>query len=155
MDKKCTVCRELQPFENFHNLKRSNDGKGYRCKSCDRLARLLWKDNNRERARISQRARNLKHRFGITLEEYAALFKKQGNRCAICAAVSNKTAGSGTYWNFSVDHCHVSGKIRGILCNRCNRSIGLFEDDATLLREAAKYLDRATEGLTHDYAETH
>ena len=80
----------------------------------------------------------LKHKFDITLDEYNVLLNKQKHRCAICKSfdVGRKDA---KY--FHVDHDHITGKVRGLLCNKCNTALGLFNEDVTALKRAIKYLD--------------
>jgi len=85
----------------------------------------------------------LKKDFGITLEYYYELLEKQNHVCAICFQPE-------TTWNkkhhkpqsLSVDHCHVTGKIRGLLCNNCNRGVGLLQDNPTILQSALTYLQK-------------
>jgi len=72
-------------------------------------------------------------RYGLKLFEYQELLHKQHGVCAICQK------GQGDR-RLAVDHEHVTGKVRGLLCSRCNRSIGAFEDNQTLLLRAAAYL---------------
>lgn len=140
-EKECCICNTRKPFSDFFNYKNKNDGKSYRCKSCDDLARKKWAIDNPERAHLSQRERNLKHRFSVDLKWYEKQFEKQNYSCAICKSKTNKTAGDREFWNFSVDHCHNSGKVRGILCNNCNRALGLFQDNPKLIRKAAEYVE--------------
>jgi hypothetical protein len=139
--KQCSVCKETKDFDQFYNYKTSKDGKSYRCKACDDVARKKWSTSNPEKAHLSQRQRNLKQRFGVDLEWYEEQFKKQNYSCAICKSKTNKTTGDRQFWNFSVDHCHDSGKVRGILCNNCNRALGLFQDNPEVLRKAAEYVE--------------
>ena len=139
-EKECCVCNTRKPFTDFFNYKNKNDGKSYRCKPCDDAARKKWSTKNPERAHLSQRQRNLKCKFGVDLEWYEKQFKKQNYSCAICKSKTNKTSGNREFWNFSVDHCHDSGKVRGILCNNCNRALGLFQDNPELLEKAAEYI---------------
>ena len=87
------------------------------------------------------RGRNLKHKYGISLEEYKEMLTNQGGKCAICEVTENNTTGDRKDWNFAVDHDHKTGKVRGLLCNNCNRALGLFKDSANLLGEAKKYLE--------------
>ena len=143
-EKECCVCNVRKKFSDFYNFKNKSDGKSYRCKDCDTKARKKWAKNNPEKAHISQRQRNLKQRFGVGLEWYEEQFKKQGYSCAICGVNKNKTTGTRKFWNFSVDHCHGSGKIRGILCNNCNRGLGLLKDSPDLLQKALDYLKKET-----------
>jgi hypothetical protein len=79
-------------------------------------------------------------RYGLTVQEYQDLLAAQGNRCAIC----QRKWGRG--WNGHVphiDHCHTTGRVRGLLCGECNTAIGRFGDDPALLRRAADYLERS------------
>jgi hypothetical protein len=84
-------------------------------------------------------ARTRKKKYGITDAEYQNLLSKQHGICAICKK-SQAPVRSWNGQNLAVDHCHNTGKIRGLLCNRCNRSIGYFEDNADLLAAAFIYL---------------
>jgi hypothetical protein len=86
---------------------------------------------------------DLKRNYGITLAEYNSILEKQGGVCAICGKPeSAKDSNSGVARNLAVDHCHETGRVRGLLCTGCNTAIGkLTHDDGTL--EAAKaYLRR-------------
>jgi hypothetical protein len=79
--------------------------------------------------------RNLKRDFGINLGEYDIMLKEQNGLCKICKnppASLNKSLG--------VDHCHKTGKVRGLLCDKCNRGLGLFGDNPVLLEIAKQYL---------------
>lgn len=82
-----------------------------------------------------QNWRQIRHRYGLEPEQLAELLEAQEGLCAICrqSEVARK--------HLSVDHDHFTGKVRGLLCNRCNTSIGKFEDDPNLLRKAAEYLE--------------
>jgi hypothetical protein len=76
----------------------------------------------------------LKSRYGISLKEYDRMFKQQDGGCAICRQGPNGKS-------LHIDHCHDTGKIRGLLCSNCNTSIGKLRSPA-LLRSAANYLER-------------
>lgn len=96
-----------------------------------------WVANNPEQRRITTRRCHLKREYGITNEQYDAMFEDQQGRCAICG--TDKPTGK---WKcFAVDHNHETGAVRALLCNECNRGIGLLKDSAELLRKAAEYLD--------------
>ena len=85
--------------------------------------------------------RKLKKTYGISLDEYNELLSKQKGKCAICGVNNN-----GKYRNkpraFAVDHCHITGKIRGLLCSDCNTGIGLLKDNVNILQYAIKYLNK-------------
>lgn len=77
-------------------------------------------------------------KFGLTVEDYDEMLEAQGGGCAICGRT---VAEEGR--RLSVDHCHESGMVRGLLCNRCNRGLGLFQDSVHNLSEAISYLTEA------------
>lgn len=132
--KQCGTCKDIKPIDNFFNSSASKDGKGTRCKSCDLAARYKWTADNPERSKESNRRRAIRHKYGIELEDYDNLLKSQDNKCAICSTTFNGGK------SFSIDHCHQTGTIRGLLCNQCNRGIGMLGDTAEALLKAYKYL---------------
>jgi hypothetical protein len=81
-------------------------------------------------------ARRLQQTYGIDEQEYQRLLALQSGRCAICGCVQR-------YQRLSVDHCHSSGRVRGLLCVQCNRGLGRFFDSADRLRRAVAYLESA------------
>lgn len=102
-----------------------------------KAATKSWADRNKDRITKNARKSNLKKSYGITEEYYDQMLAAQGGKCAIC--LTDRPTGK---WKvFAVDHCHVSGLVRGLLCNECNRGMGLLKDSAELLRAAADYLD--------------
>jgi hypothetical protein len=92
-----------------------------------------WARNNPDRVR----AIDWKRKRGITPEQYHAMYEAQAGNCAICGRHASEEARF-----LSVDHCHDTGVIRGLLCNRCNGGIGLLGDSADVLAKAITYLDR-------------
>lgn len=95
-----------------------------------------WRLKNAQRLKQYNRKKNLQ-KFGLTVEEYASLFSAQGGACAICFNLCK------TGRRLAVDHCHCSGKIRGLLCQKCNHAIGLMDDSVCRLESAIRYLTRA------------
>lgn len=98
----------------------------------------IWRERIKARNRASARKhgrRRLLARYGLTLESFDSLFVGQGRRCAIC--LSKEPGGKG----WCVDHCHIEGHVRGILCTNCNRGIGNLRDSAENCRRAAQYLE--------------
>ena len=93
-------------------------------------------DQNRDKEKSREKA--WERRYGITREDYENLLEKQGDCCAICKTM---TVGRKGHTHFHVDHNHVTGKVRGLLCDLCNRGLGYFKDDAYLMMRGAKYLE--------------
>lgn len=99
-----------------------------------------------QRARRSQtphleKGRALRESFGLSLEEYQKMHDEQGGRCAICDSPETETR-NGKVKMLAVDHCHGTGRVRGLLCSPCNQAIGKLRDDPAIIRRAADYLDR-------------
>lgn len=131
--KQCKTCGDFFDLTQFQKDRTKNDGLRPYCKACTSARRkeLLTKEVIRKR--------NLEKNFGKgAMDVYASLFDQQGGVCAICSSPEN-----GRYDNLSVDHCHGTGSIRGLLCNNCNRGIGLLRDSPEMLRKAADYIDRS------------
>lgn len=84
--------------------------------------------------------KDLQRNFGIGIKEYNKMLESQNGVCAICEGTEKSTASSGSGRPLAVDHCHVTGKIRGLLCSRCNRGIGFLGDSVTSLKRAISYL---------------
>lgn len=131
--KECSICKIEKPFEDF--VKRSNRKSGRQpyCKKChnakmrDKYSSNLMKDYD------------LKRNYGISLNDYDKLFLEQKGKCKICEthiSEINKRHKK----HLCVDHCHETGIIRGLLCDSCNRGIGLLKDDANILKSAYEYL---------------
>ena len=101
--------------------------------------------SKRYRERNPEVAKNghLKRNFGLSLEDYNKMLEEQNNVCAICknpeVKIFKKT---GKLVDFCVDHCHKTGKIRGLLCWNCNTSIGKFKDSIEILQNAIDYLKK-------------
>lgn len=105
--------------------------KRYNNSETKRIANRRWWENNPEKARSN----HLKTAYGVSIEEYNKLLKKQNNKCAICGidvAYLNE--------NMSVDHDHNTNKIRALLCRKCNAGLGFFNDDISKLQKAIDYL---------------
>ena len=91
-----------------------------------------------------QRAYNLQRKYGISPVEFDAMLEAQGGRCAICPT---STPGANRRWN--VDHDKVTGKVRMILCHKCNVGLGLFDHDVTRMQAAIDYLTKFSCEGTH------
>ena len=103
-------------------------------------ANTLWAQRGeylvRRCATCLQDAR-LKHKYGITGEQYAEMLEAQGGVCAICGRECQSRN------RLAVDHCHETGKVRGLLCAHCNRALGMLGDSVNVLTAAVRYLERS------------
>jgi hypothetical protein len=75
-----------------------------------------------------------------SLLEYDKLMLRQNNLCAICGKPETVRHQQGTLRNLAIDHCHATGKVRGLLCSRCNLGLGMFKDEVALLEKTIDYL---------------
>ncbi len=92
-----------------------------------------WGIENKERASELKRRHNLK-KFGITIEDYEKMLVEQRGCCKICGKMPGKK-------RLAVDHNHETREVRALLCDRCNRMIGFAEEEPTILRLAALYIE--------------
>lgn len=111
------------------------DKASYYCKDCRRVIRkkYYWDnvDYERRQSKENQRKTRLVRVYGITEEDYANLLDEQNGSCAICKNSSSRLV---------IDHDHESGKVRALLCDTCNRGIGLLKDNFEVVQKAADYL---------------
>ena len=127
--KPCRTCGETLRYT--HGSKQ--------CVACSRRVKNAYRKTDRG-VEMVKRWR-LQKEYGITLEDYESMLIEQNNKCLICNVNFN-----GTGWDDDtavVDHDHSTDKVRGLLCNICNRGLGMFKDNKTLLDNAIKYLERA------------
>lgn len=82
----------------------------------------------------------LKSNFGITFDDYTRMLEQQDGVCAICLRPEETKSRSGKAKLLAVDHCHTTGKVRGLLCQFCNQAIGLLKDDPLRADALARYL---------------
>lgn len=146
--KTCNHCNKSKSLEEFHRDKSKKDGRRYICMACATVQKSKynkenatqhkarnqkWVKNNPERYKELQ----LKRKFGLSLEAYKAMLWKQYHSCAICQVQVLDLKKQ-----LAVDHCHKTGKIRGLLCDRCNRGIGFLGENPEVLKRAATYLEK-------------
>lgn len=131
----CKGCNEVKDLECFSTNKCGKFGRHSRCMPCCTIQRRKW--SNR-----TGHARGIKRRYDMTLDQFNTILAQQDNRCAICRGAAPK----GKNWH--VDHNHISGKIRGILCSTCNRGIGWLNADKGVetLLAAIEYVRNADNG---------
>jgi hypothetical protein len=118
----CRGCNETKPMDAFG---RRGAGWVSRCKTC---------------TNASAQVRNLAIKYGMTLDDYERMHAQQSGVCAICMRSS---VYKGEERRLAVDHDHTTGKVRGLLCQTCNRVLGLVDDNVEVLRRAIDYLEMA------------
>lgn len=152
---KCPGCSLYLSPERFYKSKgRRPYGLSSRCKVCerkrlDKISADFRKgdriENPEQRdARLARSMKNnLKRKFNITPDEYWTLVEQAGAVCQICGQPESQVHhATGLPQNLAVDHDETTGKIRGVLCSRCNRGIGFLQHDTTLLHSAIDYLGK-------------
>lgn len=135
----CTCCKRTLKDSDFYRAANkascNNPGRKSHCKECVKKQR-----NEYYRTPVGYKAKIEKswreNGIRMTVELFAEMLASQNGGCAICGADRNK---NGTA--LCVDHCHTSGKVRGLLCHNCNTGLGRFSDNTDLLRKAISYLE--------------
>ncbi|MER6049633.1 endonuclease VII domain-containing protein [Streptomyces sp. NPDC001793] len=114
--KYCRTCGEIKPHSEWTRNRSASDGFATLCKSCKA---------------VKGRQHHLKRHYGITEAERDVMIAAQGGLCAICRKAPAA----------HVDHCHATGKVRGVLCFNCNSAIGKLGDDPDVIRRAIAYVE--------------
>jgi len=126
---KCIDCnKEIEISQRTLHIKN-------RCLICKRkyLDNLIVKkDKTNKKERGKNWSPMTLYRFGLTEEQFENIKREQNNKCKLC---------NNDLKSYTIDHCHKTGKIRGILCIKCNNGLGLFNDDIELLKKAVNYID--------------
>ncbi len=142
MQTKTKVCKKcgIEKEHSEYSHKRAKGRKPSlqpRCKSCAAEDTKLWRDSQ-----SLDRLKDLylQRTYGITLQWYQDTLALQNNSCPLCNT-SFTFHGELNADSPVVDHCHTTGKVRGIICNECNRGLGYFHDNPMALRKAALYLE--------------
>jgi len=144
-EKHCFQCGVTRPASEFYKCPGSTTGLRPECIPCAKKAMIADRDKHRERQRknratnaeryyIKGRTKHLSRKFGMTQDVYDVMLASQDALCAICKKPSEKV--------LCIDHDHETGEIRALLCDLCNRGLGYFRDDATVLQQAISYLAR-------------
>jgi len=154
--KVCSKCRLLKPIDKFYKSKTSKDGFMSQCICCIRKSHKVYydkcnkknfnyqktrykryKENHAKRDRKTQLRGHLRRKYSITLEDYNSMVEEQNGLCAICGRTNSK---KGVFERLAVDHNHISGQIRGLLCNRCNVILGLGDEDINTFKNIISYI---------------
>ena len=121
-------CEECRPAAMEASQKRKNEARNRRWDEDPE-----WREHQKSLAR--------RRLYGIERQEYERMLEEQGGLCAICGEPPDED-GVRAASRLHVDHNHTTGAVRALLCNKCNRGVGYFQDDAELLRIAAEYIER-------------
>ena len=141
LTKKCTVCKESKSVTEYYKDSRSKDSYSYRCRDCEKKARIKYRKGSRESYLKSVRKNYRKRVYGLNEEAFKEIWLKQGGKCPVCEKELTDELGTKHLPSKAViDHCHDTGKIRGILCTMCNKGIGLLGDRRETIVKALKYL---------------
>jgi hypothetical protein len=127
----CTKCGETKELDQFYMSRKSSDKRNSQCIECDRERQKLGLKRHGVIPRTKTKNEKYSSKYGITPACYAKLLSEQDGVCAICKEFCDK---------LEVDHCHKTGIIRGLLCGKCNRGIGQFNDDIKKIQGAIDYL---------------
>lgn len=112
------------------------------CRQCDKITRhaRYQTSGNKEKLKMSSRQYELKKKYGLSLEAYNLLFVEQYGKCKICYRHQSELNR-----RLDIDHDHKTGKVRGLLCLRCNQLVGHIENNTSLiLRRAKEYIHAFT-----------
>lgn len=128
----CARCETTKPLRDFYP--REDPKTKSWCMSCIQDYDKARREANPLRKREIERRSGIKYRFGITRDDWEKMYASQQGACAICKRKGDR--------KLCVDHCHTTGKIRGLLCNACNSGIGFLRDSIPSLKAAIAYLKR-------------
>ena len=163
--KTCTRCGTEKTVKEFHKDPSKNDGLCSQCAECKKELSRIWKTNNLEKCRLNNRKARKKYKqnnrekfnaynrdymqrnkekressriqrtYGLSPDDFNKRLLDQDGVCAICQQECTR------FGRLSVDHDHKTGEVRGLLCNNCNKGLGIFKDEIKRFERAIKYLD--------------
>lgn len=126
--KECTKCYNILNITKFQVL---NKKKGYRhsyCTNCENNRKKQWRQT--PLWKISDKKSRLKHVYKISIQDYNILSEKQNKKCYICKEEKQ----------LHIDHCHITNKVRKLLCEECNRYVGYYENVKLNIEIYEKYV---------------
>lgn len=140
--KSCSTCREVKPVSDYWKNRAQPDGLHSQCKDCNKAARndlrrRVGPQSGREWNRANPHYALSRKGVDVSADDYFRLLAEQGGRCAICGHLPRDTDR-----RLCIDHDHGTLAVRGLLCDSCNRAIGMMRDDPQRLLAAARYLQR-------------
>jgi hypothetical protein len=153
--KQCTCCKQVKKYSEYYSNKQTKDKLASFCKKCsykafrkslmkvyyqeDKVNRRKevqkkYREENKEKIKMKVR----ESRYSLLNDEYTKILISQNYSCFICHKHQDECQ-----YGLDVDHNHSTGKVRGLLCGNCNKSLGLFKDNINYLKNAIKYLENA------------
>ena len=145
--KRCSQCRKILPPDRFGSIfKRSRkDGTDRlclraHCDVCERKRKAMWSDDEYAAFRRTCKNASLRKLYGITIDVYEEMLACQKGKCSICRRRETRKGRTGKVKMLSVDHCHRTGKVRGLLCHKCNNAIGCLQESITIFERVIAYL---------------
>lgn len=147
--KRCAKCGRAKPADEFNFIDKAAGKRGTCCRDClrdlNKHQRVQRKRNGKELAYYLKRKKSLRaftlRKFHMSSQDYDRMLRAQGGVCAICGHPETARGCRGTLKDLAVDHCHKTGRVRGLLCANCNQGLGRFKDDSLLLERASRYLE--------------
>lgn len=136
ISRQCPDCGVRKALTEFHKDATRKNGRKVYCKACNAAQVSSWSKADPERRARVQRQTRLNTLYGVTPKEFDAMLDAQGNGCEVCYGVNADGR------SLAVDHDHKTGKVRALLCSRCNIALGLVEEDPCRLRALADYVER-------------
>lgn len=151
MTKHCSDCKKTLSIDCFWTNRSKYDGLASQCKSCQRERIRKWKKTPSGKAHVKRsykqqcetgaiRKTHLKQKFGMTLEDYDRMFESQNGVCVICGCPEIINGHGNKIKKLAVDHNHITGKIRGLLCHSCNHALGLLNDNPIIVKSLLEYI---------------
>ena len=147
----CTKCNLTKPIADFGDMPTATFGKKLRCRACERFRQRKQEETKRNcpygRIKIHHKSRKTRLRklYGMTIADYDIMLHSQNGLCAICGkpeTAKRHDKHNGEIRDMAVDHCHETGKVRGLLCCNCNQGIGKLGDNIQTLKNAIAYLEK-------------
>lgn len=138
----CSNCEEAKTIAEFPGRVRSGGTVCYgrQCKACRSKRTMSYAKRNPEKTRVYNRVARLKKKHGLSVDDVRMMEERQKGKCAICSEPIGDAVVTRGDRTLAIDHCHRSGKVRGILCRGCNVGLGCFHDRHDLLIRASLYL---------------
>ncbi len=125
---KLKLCRDCGD-----DLETASDKKRGVCSTCQCIRTSMWQKNNKEKVALKARRHKLKT-YGITESIYESMLIKQGKTCKICGKINKNNK------KLTIDHCHKTGVVRGLLCVKCNSALGLVDENLDVLSRLMRYV---------------